>query len=165
MSYHNHSQSSFNSQSSYLNYGLLVWGNTHHTLLERILLLHKKAIGIICNAPFRAHTDHLFYENNILKIKDLYSFHIGEFMYKYNCDTLPFVFHDMFVKNRTIHKYPTRQSEELHLPLLRTFSAQSTFIYEGPKFWNTLATDLKNSPTLSTFKRRLKFNLLLPYKS
>ena len=56
----------------YLNYGLLVWGNTHQTLLESVLLLQKKVIRIICNAPFLSHTDPLFFENNILKIKDLY---------------------------------------------------------------------------------------------
>ena len=58
----------------YLNYGLLVWGNTHHTLLERVVLLQKRVIHIICNAPIRSHTDPLFFLNNILKIKDLYLF-------------------------------------------------------------------------------------------
>ena len=42
-------------------------------------------------------------------------------MYKFNSGTLPFAFHDMFKQNRTFHNYPTRQSEEFHLPFLRTF--------------------------------------------
>ena len=67
-------------------------------LLERVLLLQKKVIRIICNAPFLAHTDPLFFEHNILKIKDLYLFHFGECMYKLNSRTLPFVFNDMFTK-------------------------------------------------------------------
>ena len=114
--------------------------------MEKVLLLQKKVIRIICNALFLAHTDPLFLEHNILKINDLYLLHLGEFMYKFNSGTLPFAFHDMFKQNRTFHKYPTRQSEEFHLPFLRTFFAQKTFIFEGPKFWNTLRVDLKNSP-------------------
>ena len=149
----------------YLNYGLLLWGNTYQTLVEKVLLLQKKVIRIICNAPFLAHTDPLFLEHNILKINDLYLLHLGEFMYKFNSGTLPFAFHDMFKQNRTFHKYPTRQSEEFHLPFLRTFFAQKTFIFEGPKFWNTLRVDLKNSPSLSVFKRNLKKSLLAPYKT
>ena len=62
----------------YLNYGLLVWGNTHQTLLDKVLLLQKKVIRIICNSPFRCHTDGLFFENNILKVKDLYLFQLGQ---------------------------------------------------------------------------------------
>ena len=84
-------------------------------------------------------------------------------MYKFNSGTLPFVFNDMFLKNRAIHNYPTRQSGEFHLPFLRTFSAQNTFIFEGPKFWNTLPLDLRNSPSLLVFKRNLKKFLLAPY--
>ena len=141
----------------YLNYGLLVWGNTHHTLLERVLLLQKRVIRIICNAPIRSHTDPLFFENNILKIKDLYLFQLGQFMFNYNNGILPSVFNDMFLKNHAVHRYPTRQSDEFHLPLLRTCSAQNTFIFEGPKFWNTLHNDLKTSPSLIAFKKSIIF--------
>ena len=45
----------------YLNYGILVWGNTHSLYLERILFLQKKAIRVICNASWRSHTDVFVY--------------------------------------------------------------------------------------------------------
>ena len=147
----------------YLNYGLLVWGNTHQTLIDKVLILQKRAIRIICNAPIRSHTDPLFFENTILKIKDLYSLQLGQFMYRYNNNSLPHVFHDMFLKNQSVHKYPTRQSDKFHLPLLRTFKAKNTFIYEGPKFWNSLDNVLKISPSLNIFKSKLKHFLLKPY--
>ena len=113
----------------YLNYGLLVWGNTHQTYLEKILILQKRIIRIICNAPIRFHTDPLFFENNLLKIKDLYSFQLGQFMYQHNSGILPFAFHDMFLKNQSVHKYPTRHCDEFHLPLLRTFTAKKKNIH------------------------------------
>ena len=117
----------------YLNYGLLVWGNTHQTLLDKVFLLQKKIIRIICNSPFHSHTDALFFDNKILKVKDLYFFQLGQFMYNYNNNMLPSVFQEMFFKNSSVHNYPTRHSDDFHLPLLRTLSAQKTFIYEGLK--------------------------------
>ena len=148
-----------------MNYGLLAWGNAHQTILDKLLLLQKKALRIICQAGFRTHTDPLFYENRILKVKDLYFFQLGQFMYNYTYDLLPDIFRSMFMKNRSLHQYPTRHSDEYHLPLLRTSFAQNTFLYEGPKYWNSLFDNLKNAPSLNTFKKRLKSFLLLSYDS
>ena len=147
----------------YLNYGILVWGNTHETLLDKVLLLQKKIIRIICNSPFLSHTDPLFFENKILKVKDLYLFQLGQFMYNYNKNMLPSVFQEMFFKNSSVHNYPTRHSEEFHLPLLRTLLAQNTFIYEGPKLWNSLSTEIKNAPSINIFKKKFKLFLLQSY--
>ena len=41
----------------YLNYGILAWGNTHRNLLDRLLLLQKKSLRIICNTAGRSHTN------------------------------------------------------------------------------------------------------------
>ena len=149
----------------YLNYGLLVWGNGNKASLEKVSLLQNKAIRIICNAHFRADTDPLFYKHKILKIGDLHKVQLGKFMFNYNSKTLPITFHNMFPKNSAVHNYPTRQSENLHTPLLRTLSAQKTFIFEGPKFWNALQDDIKCSASLATFKRKLKLSLLAPYNT
>ena len=47
----------------YLNYGILVWGNTYQTLLDKLLLLQKKSLRIICHTAYLSHTDPLFFEN------------------------------------------------------------------------------------------------------
>ena len=73
----------------YLNYGILVWGNTHQFLLEKILLLQKKSLRVIFTLNPRAHTEELFYDNKLLKINDLYLFQLGQFMFKYNNNKLP----------------------------------------------------------------------------
>ena len=73
---------------------------------------------------------------------------------------LPAIFNSIFLKNRSFHNYPTRQSNEFHLPRLRTLLAQNTFLYTGPKFWNSLSNEIKNARSLSSFKYKLK-NLLL----
>ena len=149
----------------YLNYGILAWGNTQQTSLNRLLLLQKKSLRIIYNSAICSHADPLFIDSKLLKIGDLYQFNLGQFMYNYNRETLPHVFNDMFPKNQSIHSYPTRRSNELHLPLCRTVFAQNTFIYNGPKLWNSLNDDIKASPSLNTFKNKLKSFLLKSYSN
>ena len=147
----------------YLNYGILVWGNTHQTLLDRLLLLQKKSLRIIYNSVILSHTDPLFVDSRLLKINDLYLFHLGQFMYKYNSNTLPRIFDAMFPQNRSFHHYPTRRSNEFHLPFFRTLLAKKTFMYDGPRFWNSLSEDIINSPSLNSFKKKLKIFLLKSY--
>ena len=88
-----------------------------------ILLVQKKAMRVIFNTPWSSHTDVLFVENNMLKINNLYRYSLCQFMYQLNNNTLPSVFNSIFIKTKTIHKYPTRQSDEFHLALkvLRSF--------------------------------------------
>ena len=86
----------------------------------------------------------------------MYSFQLGQFMYNYNNNSLPSAFDSMFPKNQSFHNYPTRRSNEFHLPLLRTLLAQNTFIYTGPQYWNSLNNEIRGARSLSTFKNKLK---------
>ena len=149
----------------YINYGIVVWGNTHNSYIHRILLLQKKAMRVICNTSWMSHTDILFYENSILKINDLYQYNLGQFMYQLNNNVLPSVFNLIFNKNKTIHKYPTRQSDEFHLPLTRTILARSIFTYAGPKLWTILDVSIKSAPSLNSFKFKFKKSLLRNYQA
>ena len=139
-------------------------GNTHQTLLDKLLLLQKKALRVVFNLHARAHTDILFFESNILKINDLHSFQLGQFMYNLNTNSLPTIFNDLFSTNEHVHNYPTRQSREFHLPLLRTILAQNTFVFTGPRYWNNLDQSIKDAKTFVSFKYLLRKHLLKSYK-
>ena len=65
------------------------------------------------------------------------------------------IFDTMFPKNLSMDNYPTRRSDEFHLPLLRTLLAKNTFIYAGPKFRNTLNNDTKK-PILQFIKEQIE---------
>ena len=45
----------------YINYGITAWGCATQAQIHRILLLQKKALRIIFQTQFRAHTDILFF--------------------------------------------------------------------------------------------------------
>ena len=148
----------------YLNYGILAWGNSG-IQLERLLLLQKRAIRIICHESRLAHTDSLFNIKKVLKVHDIYNLRLGCLMYQFNTNELPHALSLLFTTNESFHNYPTRQSSCFHLPLLRTVYKQKTLIYTGPFFWNSLDDSLKQSPSLISFKRNLKTILIDNYKN
>ena len=147
----------------YINYGIIAWGCAIQTQLNRILLLQKKALRIIFQTHYRSHTDILFFENNILKVGDIYLFQLSQFMFKLSKDDLPAIFSNMFRTNASVHYYPTRQRQYYHLPLTRTLFAKNSFVFSGPAYWNSLPQDFKESPNINIFKRKLKKMLILQY--
>ena len=145
-------------------YGILAWGNSASFLLNKILHIQKRAIRIVNHKHFLAHTNMLFFTNNVLKITDLFLYNVGVFMYKLSNNDLPDVFLPMFRRNSEIHTYPTRQRQSFHLPRMRTVFAQKTITYNGARFWNDLPNELIVSPSFRIFKCKLKTFLLGRYK-
>ena len=135
------------------------------TQLQKILLLQKKAIRIICHADYLSHTDPLFKTHSILKINDIYSLNLGVFMYQLTKNELPSVFQNMFSTNNQYHNYPTRQANSYHLPRTRTLFANKIFTTSGPKLWNSLPSDIRDCNTIYTFKRKLKTLSLMTYEN
>ena len=88
----------------YLNYCILAWGNSSITLMNKVNVVQKRAVRIINNVGFLAHTNMLFYNCNILKISDLHLYNIGIFMYELSKDSLPDVFVPFFQRNNTVTK-------------------------------------------------------------
>ena len=99
----------------YVNYGILIWGNTCKVYLDKLIKLQKWAIRTISNSHYRSHTQPLFAKHNILKVNDMYSLELGVFMYKYSTNDLPGIFNDYFTKRSDIHGYQTRHVNDLNL--------------------------------------------------
>ena len=147
----------------YLNYGILAWGNSALYLLDRILLLQKKAMRVISNAHFLDKSDELFHSNKVLKVSDIYKLNTAVLMFQKLNNTLPPSISNMFILNNQIHRYPTRQIDQFHLPRTRTVLTQNTFIYTAPNYWNSLPREIKDLKGLFHLKRKIKKNLLSLY--
>ena len=140
----------------YLQYCVSVWGSTYHTNLHRLILLQKKAVRIISNKSFDAHTDPLFKELKIMKFNNIYLFHIGKIMYQFKINTLPQSLNRMFILNSQIHSYNTRSSNCFHIPKCRTNIRKFSISYQGPKFFNSLSTVIQSANSLASFLIKLK---------
>ena len=149
----------------YLNYCNIVWGNCHQTKLNHILLLQKKAVRICTNSTYLSHTDPLFHQLKVFKIHDINTLQIALFMFKYNKQLLPPVFNDFFSYNNSIHSYPTRSRNNIHLSNPKIVLAHKSLRHHGPDIWNSLSDDVKDITFLNSFKRRMKELLLLQYNT
>ena len=92
-------------------YGLLVWGECS----QRIYKLQKKAVRIISNSKFNAHTDPLFRNLNILKINDDKKMQELIFYYKYQHGKLPQFFSRGYIQEME-NSHITRNAKKLVFP-------------------------------------------------
>ena len=144
----------------HLNYSLLVWGNTQTTLLNSLFKLQKRVLRNINQTHYISHTAPLFIGSNILTLYDLYKYQLGIFMYKFHYGLLPPAFNNFYTYNSNYHTYDTRSKNMLHHTYSRTSLNLSQIRSTGVLFWNSLNHDIKFSPTLNTFKRKLKQYLM-----
>ena len=98
----------------YIQYCILVWGSTYSSNLNRIALLQNRVVRIINKEKFDTHTDPIFKELKILKLDDIYLFHLGKFMYLFQNNLLSILW------TNQVHNYNTRSSNQnlFYVPFL-----------------------------------------------
>ena len=139
----------------FITYCNMVWSSTYVTNLNRIYYLQKRAVRAITNSDFRAHTAPLFMKLGILNIFQVNSLYIARFMFCYHNEILPPVFLDLFQCNSQIHSYNTRSANNYRPHACRTNLKKFTILYRGPIIWNSLSSDIRNSGSLFTFKKKM----------
>ena len=147
----------------HIQYCLLNWGNFKGDgnigLRGGLMSLQKSLVRIIeaSNNPI-SHTDPLFAKLAILKIDDLFAHQVRIFSYKLSRNMLPSGVSSLF--DRVEHKYGTRgASSNLYVARSDIRSIRNI----APKYWNSLPSKLKVSPSLGSFKDASKRSLLAPY--
>ena len=121
---------------SYINYGLLLWGVESH----RIEPLQKKAIRLITNSNYSAHTTPLFIELGLLKVQDMFKLKLLKFYYKLSYDLLTSYFQTY---RHVIEREPTRDLRQhcIHPPLIRRVYAECSPLIQLIKLINILKAD------------------------
>ena len=116
-----------------------VWGYTSKKNLNRLFVLQKKAVRIICQVNRQCHTSPLFKELNLLNIWQINTFLIGQFMYRCYHKILPSLFDDYFTRSNVIHQHMTRQSPfHYEVCLVRTEYGKTSIRFSGPSTWNEI---------------------------
>ena len=138
----------------YLLYCNLSWGGTYMCHLKPLFLLQKRAIRVINGADYLAHTNPLFLSSGILKLEDLHIFNLCVHIYK---------FRNLYSERE--HDHNTRSTGNLVPTFQRTNLTQRSLFYCAPLAWNVLPSDVKNSSSVRTFKKNLKFYLISLYNT
>ena len=97
----------------FLTHGVLAWGNTYVTNLQKIITSQKRAIRIITFSGINDHSSSLFKKLNILKFVDLVQFYNAIFAFHFHGNKLPPVFNHYFTPISNIHHYNTRLASKL----------------------------------------------------
>ena len=148
----------------YLNYGILIWGNTCKSYLDKLVKLQKWAIRTVSNSHYRSHSGPLFAKFNLLTVKDMYSLELGVFMYRYSMNDLPDLFNGYFTKRSDIHGYQTRHVNDLNLTNNKKAFSDHSIRATGPTFWNSIDKKTKTCKSVKHFRNQLKQNMISVYE-
>ena len=115
---------------SHMTYGLLLWG----TQAEEVFKLQKKAVRIITNSEYLAHSEPLFKTLELLKIQDLYNLKILKFYYNLSYHRLPSYFNSYLdtINEKLPILYDLRPSArpKIRLPRTRLIITESSLLYQ-----------------------------------
>ena len=73
----------------YMSYCVEVWGNTYKSNIQTIIIMQKRAIRLINQEGYRAHTNPLFIKTQAIKFQDLVKFKTVQIIYKARKGMLP----------------------------------------------------------------------------
>ncbi len=97
----------------HLNYGILAW--VYHC--ERVSKLRKKSIRILSLSKYNAHSEPIFQELKLLKVKDILWLQELKFYYKYKNHKLPHNLQNLPLQsNMETHNYATGTLHNIHHP-------------------------------------------------
>lgn len=148
----------------HLLYGLIVWGGSFKSYIDKLNILQNKAVKIIAGGRWMEHVTPFYKQLNLLKINELYEHEVAKFMFNFKSNKLPLTFSNYFTKTKTMHNRSTRSSDLdcYFLPRCKTSRLQRSVKFSGVKIWNSLPADIRKSSFYS-FKRRHKKILLSKY--
>ncbi len=145
--------------SPFLQYGILVWGLTYETHINPVLLLQKRAIRAISFEHFTAPSTPIFSDLKILKLQDLFHLKLLSFVYECVNKISPSCFHSFFKLVGSVHQHGTRQVIKNNIFLTQKNTLQyglRSVRYCGAKYWNDTPVEIKQSPSVNSFRQKIK---------
>ena len=105
---------------SFIQYGLIVWGQTFAPYIDPLFKLQKKAVRAISFQPRMSPSLLIFNDVKLLKLSDLFELRPLTFDFDSVNKTSPTCFHAFFLLNSSVHQYSTRQASQCYMCLEKT---------------------------------------------
>ena len=134
----------------HIEYGIVTWGGVKNSKLQKIRSLQKKAIRVVNNSTFKAHSNPLFSKLKLLNLDDTYKLSVLTFMHGYFNNNLPSSFQNMF---KSLTEPNRTKSYKLERVLNKNLESFPSAMF--PKLWNAIEIDLKETKSAKTFKQRV----------
>ncbi len=162
---------------SHLIYGILSWSSGPAYNINKLFKLQKKAIRIVHNAPYNAHTESLFKLSKVLPLPSLINYFRIQFMQQFIHGHLPISFVNTWAANVDRNmlagfgraNYNLRNSSDLFIPFCRLMSLDQHPLFLLPRVWtNFECPELKfireKNEFNHKFKKYLLDKLIIDYK-
>ena len=138
---------------SHLLYCLPAYSCTSNSNINSLFVKQKKAIRLVCQAKYNAHTSPLFYSQGILPLPELVKLHKLSFIHAFYLDRLPRSFSTMFSSNNERqHSYEFRNNINFQIPCVRTEFIKRFPLFDFPTQWNNLPEEIKSITSTRQFK-------------
>ena len=150
----------------HLLYACEIWSCVPPSLLNELAIKQKKAIRIIGNAKFNAHSEPLFKMLEILPLSSLVNFNKLVFIQSSLYSHSPIIFRNRWLKNRERRSLAgnlgpdLRDDNDLFVPFSRTKFVSRFPLYSLPKLWNDLPDLVDIISNDTEFKFKLKIHML-----
>ena len=122
------------------------------------LKLQKRAARMILKADFMTPSEQLFKELNWLPFPKRVQYHTCLSVYKSISGQAPEYISSLFTYVSDHNERQTRSTTLalLHVPRSHSTNFDKAFSVQGPKLWNSLPADIRNSTSVYRFKSELK---------
>ena len=147
----------------YLNYCVIIWGNASLITLKKLTLLQKRAVRLITGSKYLDHTQMLFKKCQILKLSDLYNFHVNQFVYLSLNNLLPKCCSYHIAPHQINHNYTFRRELSVVSLPYKCCIRERYIAIIGPKLWNAIPQVIQLSSNLFIFRKALKKRILENY--
>ena len=97
-----------------------------------------------------------------MQLKKIFFYKVALLMFRVKTSSAPSVFRELFIENRNVHDYFTRQHDKFHVPNAKRNYMQRTISYRGVIVWNHITSKhITYDRSLLSFKfalRKFVFN-------
>ena len=134
---------------SFLQYGIVIWGQTFSFYIEPLFKLQKTAIRTLSHQTALSHSLPLFKGLQLLRVSDVFKLKLLTFVYDSMTMLAP----------SFLHNHATRQSCHNNLYLICKHTLRyglGTIRYLGAKLWNELPREIRTSSSRSIISRNYK---------
>ena len=140
----------------------IVWSNSNKTLIVRISKIQKATARWILMSRFDSHSAPLFKQLGWLTFEKRCQFHIAVLVYKGLHKLVPSYITDLIeITNPSNYNLRSVTNKNILYIKPKTNFLKQSFSYSCIKTWNDLPVKLRNSKSLTTFKKSMKAYLFI----
>lgn len=151
---------------SQLRFGAVLMGSAPQKLLDEISVIQRKAIRLVAQAKYNAHSDPLFTKLGILKFDDILKLERLTIAHKYKHGKLPLAFTKDFLKSVDIENLERRQDVHCFKKLTDCPAAYLRYpINLITQTWNSQYITLKSIADPQEFKEEFTKTTVASYNS